>query len=399
MPSPSLASLFLSLPSLTVMLAISLALAPNRTAAAPATLATSLTRTGPILEDSLVLEARSALRRGAGWLRTRQQGDGTWGEHPALTSLAALALYNLPEGVAHPETTAAADRAADWLVRRESAQPEVAAGAAGPTGQYAVLSRAVGTWAVIRRQRPEDFTMLKRVRNSLWPMQIRVDSDLGCGGFRPVPGAPPDLVTTGYVLETLYLTDFLDRPPLAQGDAAEEEARGGYLTARRFLAACWVTPAPTEGAPARPRFQSRPAAASGDEAARQTEALLTAVGVKSLLYAGVAPGDPILPEALARLGRELEPTGFLERGGPGYFTWLHATVQALQAAEHSPAWAAAKPAAPPGTRAWRERVALELLRRQNGDGSWRQVSPDGWETRPELSTAYALLALELCLRE
>ncbi|MFA4945081.1 MAG: prenyltransferase/squalene oxidase repeat-containing protein [Lentisphaeria bacterium] len=360
-----------SIPFRILILAVALPLAFAWAAPAPARAAAH--PLAPAVEESLALEARAAIRRGTAWLLAARRADGSWSGHRALTSLAVLALLNAPDGTAPDGTAPAAARAVAWLTAQER-HPST-----GSEAQYPTLHRALGALAVARLQREQDWPYLHAIRQQLLAAQ-----DPDSGGFRPAPDAPPDLVSTAYALETLHVTTLA-----SLGGAAPEDATAA---ARRFLAHCRQP----DGS-----FRDALPAAAGNNGRRATErrspGFRTAAGLKGLLYAGARPGASAeVDAALGWLAR-----GFTVRENPGagqagYYTWICTATQALQMAERC-GW---RPDAAAGRlRNWRPRVIIALLERQQGDGPWRQPIPDWWETRPELATAYALLALELALRE
>ncbi len=330
----------------------------------------------PPVEESVALESHAAMRRGMGFLLASQLPDGSWGRHPALTGLAALALLNAPERLGTPESAAASERAACFLRRRLAADagaPEPAADAEN-AGNLFLLNLAVGSWALVRLGHEEDRPLLRSVRARLLAAQCLdvPEKDPAYGGFRAGAKGAPDLMTAAYMLETLSLTDFLDRGDAA-ASARSAKARAAAL---RFV---------TGHVP--------PASAAGQAPA--PGGLPVVAALKSLFYAGAGADDPRVKELLGRFGREAVFEANPGAGGAGYYTYLFTAVQSLHAGELRGIRLAA---AAPRLSGWRSHALESLLARQGGDGAWRQAAPDWWETRPELATACALLAMELALR-
>lgn len=343
--------------------------------AAPATLAAAPAETSlaaaASLDESLALEAAGAMRRAATRLAAMQGADGAWAGQLTVTSLALVALLNLPPDVAFVPDPAAVKRGLDYLRRQLARLPAVARPvaetrvAAGAPAGYPVLAAAVGALGLIRAGRPEDLELLRTVRDRLLAAQITGDGP-EAGGFPPAPGRPADPAVTAAVLETLFLTGFLDGSPAAAGPAAARAADLAGLAARRYLQRCCQA----GGAPA-------------------------AHGALGLMYARAAAADPRLLSALAALPVRLDergPGGGLCAGG-GYAALL-AAVKACSVWERSVPGGVNR--LPPG---WRAAAATILLERQDGDGAWRgPAGTAGWENRPELATALALATLELATR-
>ena len=343
------------------------------------------------VEDSLRLEARAALRRGCRNLVSRQLPDGSWAEHPAVTSLATLALLNA--GPLAEIDSQHVDAALNFIGRRSGHDHALESAA---ESQYPVFSTAVSMLALIRADRPQDQAALRQDREFLLSSQVTgvPDTDPRAGGFRQAAKTFPDLTTTEYVLEALYLSDYLDRPPQAAAPEAGPRADAVYARAAAFIGRCQIMAA-----------QDAHSGGFGDHPPQPSEALqsgpprsagyLLCAGLKSLLYANVPVADPRVQAAVVGLNRIYTVESNPGAGMAGYYTYLYTLTKALAA------WEQRTPSAPAVAipAAWRRQATAALLVRQGGDGSWRQQAPDWWENRTELTTAYALLTLELTLDE
>jgi hypothetical protein len=327
--------------------------------------------TAASLDESLALEATAAMRRAATRLAAMQGADGAWAGQATVTSLALVALLNLPPAVAFVPEPAAVKRGLDYLHQQLARPPAVARPgtdtrtAEGAPADYPVLATAVGALALIRAGRPEDQEVLRVVRTRLLAAQITSDGP-ETGGFPPAPGRAADPAVTAAALETLFLTGPLDRLAAPSRPDAARAADLAALAARRYLQRCCQT----GGAPA-------------------------AHGVLGLMYARTAAADPRLLNALITLSVRLEERGPGDDlcAGGGYAALL-ATVKACRVWERSVPGGAGR--LPPG---WRATATRLLLERQDGDGAWRGAAGSaGWENRPELATALALATLELATR-
>jgi squalene-hopene/tetraprenyl-beta-curcumene cyclase len=120
---------------------------------------------------------------------------------------------------------------------------------------------------------------------------------------------------------------------------------------------------------------------------------MTYAGFKSMLYAGLSPDDPRVKDALGWIAAHFTFAENPGLGQQGYFYYIHAMARALQAARVE------KVADAKGTQhAWRSELVDALVPRQREDGSWRN-SVERWEeSKEQLATIYAVLALEEAIK-
>lgn len=120
---------------------------------------------------------------------------------------------------------------------------------------------------------------------------------------------------------------------------------------------------------------------------------MTYAGFKSLLYAGLSTQDPRVVAALDWIRRHWTLSENPGLGRQGWLYYLHAQSRALNAARMP------EIADSSGSRHnWRDEMIDTLVRAQRPDGAWRNEVPRWEESRPELATAYALLALEEAIK-
>jgi len=119
---------------------------------------------------------------------------------------------------------------------------------------------------------------------------------------------------------------------------------------------------------------------------------MTYAGVKSLIYAGLAPDDPRILAATEWIRKNYTLEQNPGMGNQGLYYYYHTfakTMNAFGEAEFTDA--AGK------THNWREEIQELLSRTQNANGSWVNPAAPRWEEGdPHLVTAYCLLALSHC---
>lgn len=119
---------------------------------------------------------------------------------------------------------------------------------------------------------------------------------------------------------------------------------------------------------------------------------MTYAGLKSMIYAGLAPDDPRVAAAMTFIRKNYSLKDNPGMGKAGLFYYYHTFAKALDAAnveiiddaEGTP-------------HSWRQELTGQILRMQQADGSWVNSENDRWmEGDRQLVTAYALLTLAFC---
>jgi squalene-hopene/tetraprenyl-beta-curcumene cyclase len=343
-------------------------------------------------------EATAAMRKGVEYLLTRQQENGAWLDHPAVTSLACTAIANLRVDT-DPELAEAVDRGLDYVV--SLAQPDGSIWNT-QTEQYPNYSTAVSLIALAVIDRPQDAEVIRAARRFLLGSQFTDPENESYGGIGYGKQLRPDLSNTQWALEALYLTDHLDREPLASSPTAAQQADLAWERARQFLAqvqnlpavndAVWVASDPdNRGGFVYMPGESKAGEIEGEdgEPALRSYGSMTYAGLKSLLYAKLAKDDLRVKAALGWLTKHYTWTENPGMGMAGYYYYVHTASKALSVyGEDVIVDADGTP------HEWRQDVVRALLSRQQPDGSWVNDNGRWWESVPELVTAYNVIALE-----
>lgn len=351
------------------------------------------------ISQSLAFEVLSSIGRGGQYLIENQRDNGSWADHPAITSLAATALMNSPR---HRTARGqyALTRSLDYLVRQARDDGSIRN---DPAQWDPLHSTAVSILALVRAEREQDRPTLRAARNYLLRSQV-TDPQAGphYGGFAADGATAPTLTMTQWVLDALYLTDYLDHGLTGDDDDARREATlAAYRRAQHFIERCQQLRGRRGDDGRRVQggyFTDRPDSADDPmgthpeaaDATPRSRAFLTAAGLKSLLYAGTDINNTrvILATDWIREHYTVSENPGMDQAG--YHVYLFTLAQAMRALE----WDILR-TPDRQHRFWRRDVSRELLSRQHGDGSWRHTAPEWREDRPELATAYAMLILEI----
>jgi squalene-hopene/tetraprenyl-beta-curcumene cyclase len=223
----------------------------------------SLLATGaeaPAGKDGLTAGVRAAvdqsLDKGASYLLSRQEADGSWLHHPAVTALAATALLQTPpKPGAEPGVSAAAAKAIDFV--KGCAKPDGSIWTPGE-GQYPNYSTAISLIALVAADRAADREIMRKARQFLLGPTSQFaqvpETDPAFGGIGYGKSGRPDLSNTQWALEALYVSRHLDREPYTDDPAQPKQAELAWERALTFLTRCqnlaetnksgWVTSDP-----------------------------------------------------------------------------------------------------------------------------------------------------------
>lgn len=366
-------------------------------------------------------QAREAITKGLAYLRSVQSPTGAWMlREPATgtdqripspatsTAVTALCLKAFAQAGAGPASDPIARRAVDFI-RVSMRGPE---GKLDPdpspngVGNY-VASAVVSALAAC--DQPEDALLIQQgvewLRNTQWDEGESVPRAKDWyGGSGYGSRGRPDLSNTQMMLDALHDARVSPDDPAVQR-AMLFVTRTQNLTSTN--PAEWAQHGANDGGfvytPANggESFASEDAGEGrfgelipqGQPRSLRSYGSMTYAGLKSLLYAGLSPGDPRVKAALGwiRMHWTFERNPGL--GRQGWLYYLHAQSRALNATRLAQVTDSAGV-----PHNWRDELIETLTRAQRPDGSWRNEVVRWEESRPELATAYALLALEEAIK-
>lgn len=115
---------------------------------------------------------------------------------------------------------------------------------------------------------------------------------------------------------------------------------------------------------------------------------MTYAGLKSMIYAGLTPEDPRVKAAMKWIRRNYSLSENPGLGQQGLFYYYQTFAKTLSVMEQD------ELEDDKGTEHdWRAEIVAQLSKLQRPNGSWVNSAPRWYEGDPNLSTAYALLAL------
>jgi len=382
-------------------------------------------------------KALGAIDRGLSWLRSVQGPNGGWMEATAAagtdqvraSNAATLAVTGLvlkafaqrgaplspgaapshdapPSHTAPPESDAAIVRAIDFIREGAWVDGRFEPDASGALGNYVASCITMGFAAV-----GSDLTREAMRETVAWLIANQWDQNDGIGPERDWFGGAgygngrrPDLSNTQVFLDALHDAG------VAPTDPAVQKALIFVTRCQnepQFNSAAWATDGAKDGGmvytPAN-GGESMASAAAGEGRAGEklpegtprslrSYGSMTYAGFKSLLYAGLSEHDPRVRDAFDWIRNHWTFAENPGMGQEGRYYYLHAMARALAAAR--------KPVIVDAngiSHDWRVELIDAIAAVQQADGSFRNEAERWMESKPELATAYLVLALEEALK-
>ncbi len=358
---------------------------------------------------SLKLELERAIAKGVTYLTSEQNVEtGSWSDQsiPAFSAISISAILGDPALTGAGELPAAAEKGYEFLLGNVKSD-------GGIYGKgLATYNTALSIMALVQSGKEEHLPVIAKARRLLINQQQdydkRGDTDnlfdggVGYGGSY----AHSDLSNTHLALEALYysrkaLTDtkfdestefdldwdaaieFVSRTQNSKetiarlGDKAalREEDEGGFIYFPGDTKSDVIEITGNDGQ---------------ERTALRSYGSMSYAGLLAFIYAEMDPDDPRIASVMSWLQNNftLDENPGMDAQGLFYYYHTMAKALAITGTEHL--------VTPEGKKIdWKEDLALEVMSRQQPDGSWINVESNRWmEDNPILVTAYSILTLQ-----
>ncbi len=338
--------------------------------------------------DAAALKA--ARQKAAAFLKTSQSEDGSWtsAEAPGVTGLVTFGL--LAGGVpADDPTVAKALKHIETFV-----QPN--GGIYFPKSNHASYETAISVMVFAAANQGGKYDALlakadKYLRGLQWDETEKTDkSDVKYGGTGYGRNNDrPDLSNTVFFLEALQASGAKKDDPAVQ-------------KALIFLSRCQNLETENNTTPFASKindggFYYTPAAGGTSQAGNNPDGGLrsygsmTYAGLKSMIFAGVTPDDQRVQAATTWIKKFYTVTENPGLGQQGVYYYFQMFAKALSTMNVDQLEDAAGK-----KHDWRKELAEHVFSVQQPNGSWVNTNARWMEGDPNLSTAYALMALKYC---
>jgi squalene-hopene/tetraprenyl-beta-curcumene cyclase len=380
----------------------------RRKAALTATLlfVITLLATGPSAHARPDKAYDDAIDKAVAYLKSRQAKDGTWSRaaSPGITGIALAALFQSGKvGANDPSSENALKFIESMIDAKEGHIANVAGGGKGAFHKNYITSVNLIALQASKQEKykaaiEKASAYLKKLQ---WDeSQEKTPKDLVYGGVGYGPNTRPDMSNTMFFLDAMKASGVPATDPL-------------YKKAIVFISRCqnlkgehndqpWaakvndgsfiyvLAQGKGKGKAPDPKDDKRPGYGS-----------MTYAGLKMLTLCGLPKGDERFKKAFEWVSHHYtvdENPGRRELGGGKegaeaqglyYYLWTMAKCLDTLGVDEIIDGKGAK-------HDWRAEMAAALLKKQRKDGSWSNESGTWMEGNPDLTTAYALLALSHC---
>ena len=336
------------------------------------------------MDPELRRKAKRAVAGGLHYLRGQQAPDGSVLKSVGITALALRAFLESPEKYNEADG-AFITRQVDYLLANAKSDGSISASL-----QSTAYNTAVAMSALAATKNPKHDAVIAAARKFLIGHQI--DEEEGYktdhvyyGGIGYGGGERPDLSNLYMSLEGLKSTSSDPKDPVWQKaltfvnrsqNRSESNDQKWAANDGGFTYRPGTNP---------PEYDNGTSSYGG----------MTAAGLLSLLFAGVDKTDPRVQAAYkwmtANYTLEFNP-GTNKKHGLFYF---YNAFSKVMAAYGEDTFTDGKGQ----THNWRNEIAQKLMSLQSADGSWANAdSKAWWEDRPQLVTAWSVIALEQALK-
>lgn len=348
---------------------------------------------------SLKLEVAHAIDKALDWLKKRQNPDGSWSQpdYPALTALVLTSFMAEPAGTYRASKPEFIQRG--YLSLLKNVQPD--GGIYGAAGQMPLenYNTAVSVTALVASHDKAYETTIRRARNYLISLQNN-----GGLGYNKTGGT--DMSNTVLGLEALYYSRYLAEDADAKAVPAGMRELD-WKSAIAFIQSCqnlpeynkqpWVSDDPKNrgGFIYSPdESKAGPEKLESGRTTLRSYGSISYAGLLSYIYADLAKDDPRVQGVFEWLRGNYSVAENPGMGADGLFYYYCTMAKALSALGVD------KLNLKDGSTVdWRRDLALRLISLQDGvDGFWVNGNGRWWEKDPVLTTAYALIALEIVHR-
>ena len=347
---------------------------------------------------SLAKEAEHSLKIASSFLLNKQLPNGSWKDHPAITALALYSFMMLPSSINNNKAEQAIQKGLNYL------ESFVQKDGGIYRKEYRNYVTAVCLLAFIETNELKYQSIILNAKQFLITYQLDEDENISedhpyYGGIGYGGDDRPDLSNTQLALEAIHAAENYEMrlkkivpKTVSQVEADEKEYGLHWKKALVFLSRCQNVKAVNKMTYASDDGGFIYETGTYKKERSHSYGSMTYAGVKSLVYANIDKSDVRMQKAIQwiRNNYTLENNpGFDDTSLYYYYMTFSKCMSVLgedqlidsKGIKHN----------------WREDIIKKLMEIQKGDGYWVNTNGRFWENIPELTTSYAVIALNFAL--
>jgi len=339
----------------------------------------SIAYSADAVSPEIKTSAKTAIDKGLAWLKTQQQPDGSFMDHPGITALVATAFMKSPNhyNESNNETVKNAIQYLLTMVKPDGIYKE----------DLPNYNTSIAIMALVATKNPAYKDIIKNAQKSVMGYQFDESGDINpdnkyYGGIGYGSSPIPDMSNLKYSLEALK----------ESGLSEDSEV---WAKAVKFLERCQNRSESNDQSWAGDDggFVYRPGdskAGNDSEGRPRSYGSMTYAGILSFIYANVDKDDPRVQDAVKWIKNNYT---FDENPGmdqQGLYYYYHTMAKALtvygepvindsKGVQHN----------------WYSELAKKLVSLQKDDGNWSNEQDRWMEALPILTTSYAILAFSV----
>lgn len=329
-----------------------------------------------------------AVEKGVQFLKISQNEEGYWttDKSPGITALClnALVLSDVPE------SDESVQKAVAYLKKHIQKDGGIYAADSNHRNYETAISMLALSNLDSKKYSDVIANGAKFLRGLQWDEGEGLESsDTSYGGAGYGGHSRPDLSNTQYLLEALKASGAGPDDPaikkalifVSRTQNLETEHNTTEFASKVDDGGFYYTPA----------AGGTSQAGETDNGGLRSYGSMTYAGLKSMIYAGLTPKDPRVKAAYSWIQKNYTLTENPGLGQQGRFYYFHTFAKALDTLGNSTI-----EDADGKSHNWKTDLSSTLVELQKENGSWVNTAPRWYEGDPNLSTAYALMALSYC---
>lgn len=329
----------------------------------------------PTIDKALKAEIKASIDKGLRYLNEHQEKDGSYEKYPGITALVAAAYMKSPKHYTEKDSVQVKD-AIKYLLTM--VKPD-----GGIYDQdLPNYNTSLGILALNETKNSAYKTIIQNAQKTVMGYQVNESGDM-YGGIGYSDDDPrPDMSNLKFSLQAMK----------ESGVPKDSEV---WAKAVKFIEHCQnrtesndqPTASDDGGFIYRPGFSQ---AGNDPQGKPKSYGSMTYAGILSFIYANVDKNDPRVQDAVKWVMNHYTLDENPNMGQQGLFYYYHTMAKAFKAygepvitdsdgVKHN----------------WYAELAKKLIKNQKPDGSWVNSEDRWFESKPVLSTAYAILALSI----